>query len=207
MPITQAVAALDAKAMQCAALIGSAHRIGPSGAVLFTPLESQQITVAGFLNLFVAWEEFLESAFVHFMTGAPTLSGLQPVRYASPPSADAALGMLIGAGHHFNFASHDHVRKMARLYFKNGYPFEPHLSAVATDLADLRTMRNASAHISTTTQKALQALAQRIFGVPRQNIALYAMLIATDPRSTTNNTVFSEASDKLLTTAHLIAQG
>ena len=31
----------------------------------------KQITVAGFMNMFIAWETFLESSLVELMTGAP----------------------------------------------------------------------------------------------------------------------------------------
>lgn len=47
---------------------------------------------------------------------------------------------------------------------------------------DLRTMRNASAHISSTTQTALESLAQRIFRTPRPGIVLYDLLMAADPK-------------------------
>ncbi|MEC5399911.1 hypothetical protein [Uliginosibacterium sp. H1] len=207
MPIALAVATLTANCTQCAALISNAHRLDAAGAFIFPQIDREQITEAGFLNLFVAWESFLESAFGHLMVGAATLSGALPVRYASPPGKDVALQMLTGTNRYFDFANHDFVRKMAGLYFQNGHPFEPHLSAIATDLADLRTMRNASAHISTTTQRALEALAQRIFGAPQPGVSLYTVLTRVDPRSATGNTVFAEASNKLLTTAQLIAQG
>jgi hypothetical protein len=163
--------------------------------------------VAGFLNLFVAWEEFLETAMSQFMVGTPTLSGMVPVRYATPPNVESAKRMLIGTNRYFDYANHELVRRMAALYFQNGYPFEPHLSAIVTDLADMRTIRNASAHLSSTTQLALESLAQRIFGAPRPGVTLYSMLTANDPRSATGGTVYAEARDKLLATAQVIAQG
>lgn len=207
MPIAGAVAAFTAKAAQCDSLIASAHRLDPAGAFIFPPAERELITVAGFLNLFVAWEEFLETTISQFMIGTPTLSGAAPVRYATPPSVVSAKRMLVGTNRFFDYASHEPVRKMVALYFQNGYPFEPHLSAIVTDLGDMKTMRNASAHFSSTTQVPLEALAQRIFGAPRPGITLYAMLTAVDPRSAAGATVFAEARDKLLTTAQLIAQG
>lgn len=207
MPITQALAALNAKSTQCDSLIANAHRPDAAGAPLFPTIDREQITVAAFLNLFVAWEEFLESTMSHFMVGAPTLSGAQPIRYASPPDPDTAKKMLIGTNRYFDYANHELVRRIAVLYFQNGYPFEPYLSAIFSDLADLRTMRNSSAHFSSTTQVALEALAQRIFGAPRPSITLYTMLTAVDPRSATGNTVLADARDKLLATAQLIAQG
>lgn len=207
MPIAGAVAAFTAKAAQCDSLIASAHRQDPAGVFIFSPAERELITVAGFLNLFVAWEEFLEASMSQFMVGTPTLSGAAPLRYARPPDVESAKRMLIGTNRYFDYANHELVRRMAGLYFQNGYPFEPHLSAIVTDLADMRTMRNASAHLSSTTQLALESLAQRVFGAPRPGIALYAMLTAVDPRSAAGTTVFAEARDKLLTTAQLIAQG
>lgn len=207
MPIAGAVTAFTAKAAQCDSLIASAHRLDPAGAFIFPPAERELITVAGFLNLFVAWEEFLETAMSLFMVGMPTLSGTAPVRYATPPNADSAKRMLIGTNRFFDYANHDSVRKMVALYLQNGYPFEPHLSAIVTDLGDMKTMRNASAHLSSTTQVPLESLAQRIFGAPRPGITLYAMLTAVDPRSAAGATVFAEAKDKLLTTAQLIAKG
>jgi hypothetical protein len=207
VPIAGAVAAFTAKVAQCDSLIASAHRLDPAGAFIFAPAERELITVAGFLNLFVAWEEFLETTISQFMSGTPTLSGAEPVRYATPPSVDSAKRMLIGTNRFFDYASHESVRKMVALYFENGYPFEPHLRAIVTDLGDMKTMRNASAHFSSTTQLPLESLAQRIFGVPSPGITVYAMLTAADPRSAAGATVFAEARDKLLTTAQLIAQG
>lgn len=207
MPIAGAVAAFTAKAAQCDSLIASAHRLDPTGAFIFAPTERELITVAGFLNLFVAWEEFLETIISQFMFGTPTLSGAAPVRYASPPTVGSAKQMLIGTRPFFSYAQHDDVRKMVALYFQNGYPFEPHLSAIVTDLLDMKIMRNSSAHFSSTTQLPLESLAQRIFGVPRPGITVYAILTAVDPRSAAGATVFAKARDKLLATAQLIAQG
>lgn len=207
MPIAGALATFIAKAAQCDSLIASAHRLDPAGAAIFPPTERELITVSGFLNLFLAWEEFLEAAMSQFMIGTTTLSGVAPVRYATPPDVESAKRMLIGTNRYFDYANHDMVRKMATLYFQGGFPFEPYLSAIFTDLADMKTMRNASAHLSSTTQVALESLAQRIFGSPRPGITLYAMLTTVDPRATTGATVFAEARDKLLATAQLIANG
>jgi len=174
---------------------------------MFSQLDREQITIAAFLNLFVAWEEFIECCFASFMAGAATLSGRLPSKHASPPSADLAKKMLIGTQRYFDYANHEHVRKMAAIYFDSGYPFEAPISSIFGDLGDLRTMRNSSAHISSSTQIALESLAQRIFGLPQPDITLYKMLTAVDPRSDTGNTVYGDARDKLLVTAGLIAQG
>jgi hypothetical protein len=83
----------------------------------------------------------------------------------------------------------------------------PHVSAIFSELNDLRTMRNASAHISSTTQSALEALAARIFGAPRPGITLYQLLMAIDPASATNDTVLVSYRKKLDVAAELITNG
>lgn len=207
MPIAQALANFRTKAAQCDALIANAHKADPAGVPFFSPIDREQITVAAFLNLFVAWEEFLEFTIANLLTGVPTLSGALPPKFASPPTADAARAMLIGVNRYFDYANHDFVQRVVPMYFQGGYPFQPHLRSISTDLADLRTMRNASAHLSSTTHSALEALAQRIFGTPQLGISLYTLLTRVDPRGGGGNTVFAEARDKLLVAAQLIATG
>ena len=61
--------------------------------------------------------------------------------------------------------------------------------------------------MTTTTQKALEALAQRIFTTPQPNIDLYTLLTISRPNSLQGNTLYAEFRDKLLVTAELIANG
>lgn len=208
MPVGIALTEFQARVAQCDSLIANAHRQDASGVALFPLPDRQQITVAAFLNFFVAWEGFLEDVLTKVMAGNATVLGKHPqARYVAPASQNAAKAMVIGINKYFDYANPEFVRRVVMMYFAGGYPFEPHLSSIATDLADLRTMRNASAHISSTTQKALEALAQRVFSTPRPGVDLYTFLTATDPRHGATGTVFAAARDKLLAAASLIANG
>lgn len=207
MSLADTLATFQASASQCDRLIANAHRTDAAGVAVFSALDQRQITVAAFLNLFISWETFLEESIVKLMAGTPTISGRAPVRYVSPPTVDAARLLVIGVQRYFDYANHDNVRKIVSMYFDLGYPFEPPLSAINTDLSDLRTMRNASAHITSTTQTALEGLAQRIFSTPRPGIDLYSVLTTADPRSAIGNTVFAEFREKLLVVAGLVANG
>ncbi|MFZ4702088.1 MAG: hypothetical protein ACOYMG_18740 [Candidatus Methylumidiphilus sp.] len=171
----------------------------------FLPLiDRNQIITAAFLNMHVAWETFLESALAEFMIGTPTISGRAPVRFVSPRTVDDAQKILIGANRYFDFANPDNVRKIVKIYFENGYPFEPHLSSIASDLADLRTMRNGAAHISTTTQTAINSLAQRLTVRASPGIELWDLLTTPIPDG---QTVFERYKNALLLASELIAQG
>jgi len=207
VPVAAALANFQAAVAQCDSLIANAHRIDPSGAALFPRLDREQITIAAFLNMFIAWEAFVEEVMARMMAGAATISGRSPVKFVSPQSHSDAKVMIIGTYRYFDYANHDNIKKIAKIYFDQGYPFEPHISSIFSDLADLKTMRNASAHISSTTQTALDTLALRIFGAPRVGISLYQLLTSTDPRSASGETVFLSYKSKLVATAGLIANG
>ncbi len=206
MPLANIVNAFQADIAQCDQLIVHAHGVDAAGNHIFSLIDRKQVTVAAFLNMFIAWETFLESAFAAYMTGEPTTTGRIPIRYVSPPTTDAAKAMVIGTQRYFDYGNHENVRKLARLFFQNGDPFDPHISGLIGDLADLRTMRNSSAHITSTTQTSLESLAQGIFGTPRPNIELYTLLTSTDPRVPGAVTVLAAYRDKLLVGAGLIAK-
>jgi hypothetical protein len=205
--LAQALAEFQASATQCDSLIANAHQLDADGKSILPELDQRQITVAAFLNLFVAWETFLEEVLAQLMAGEPTISGRAPTRYVSPPTEEAARLLVVGVQRYFDYGNQENIRKVVRMYFEGGYPFEPHLSAIVADLADLRTMRNASAHLTSTTRAALEGLAQRIFSTPRIGIDLYSLLMLRDPRSETDNTVFAECRQKLLVVAEIIAKG
>jgi len=207
MPLTQILADFNASLAQCDNLIANAHKSDAGGTPLLPAIDQRQITAAAFLNMFIAWETFLEASLSELMVGTPTISGAAPIKYVSPLNLIAARDLVVGVMRFFDFANHEYMRKIASLYFEEGYPYEPHLSAVVSDLADLRAMRNYAAHITATTQIALEALALRIFGTPMPGVDLYQLLTMTDPRSITGETVFLSYKNKLIVTAELIAKG
>ena len=207
MTLAIALNDLQVSAAQCDSLIANSHKTDPAGTFIHTQIDKEQIVSAAFLNLFIAWETFLEDALTQLMIGNPTISGSLPIRYVSPPNLDAAKGMLIGINKYFDFANHEYMKKVASLYFENAYPFEPHLSSICHDLADMRTMRNAAAHLTSTTQDKLNVLAQRIFTTPRPGISLYTFLVSPHPQSSIQDTVYKVYRDKLVCAAGLIASG
>jgi hypothetical protein len=194
---------------QCDSLVKNAHGLHPTtNQPLLPQIDREQITVGAFLNMFIAWETFLESAFAEYMTGQPTINGAPPiVKYVSPLTTADASAMLIAGQRFFDYSNHDRVRAVAQLFFQNGYPFEPGIAGAFTDLSDMKTMRNASAHISTSTQRSLESLAQRIFTTPQPSIKLYDLLTTVHPVSTMGETVFLIYKQRLEAAAALIATG
>jgi hypothetical protein len=209
MPLIRILDDFKTSVAQCESLASNAHKMDAAGAAILSAIDRQQITVAAFLNMFIAWETFLELSLADLMTGNPTINGNMPVKYVSPPNTVAASALVIGVMRFFDYANHVNVKKLINMYFQNGYPYEPHLSAIEADLNDIRAMRNASAHISSTTQTAIDSLALRIFGAPSIGISLYQLLTSVDPRgdAAAGETVFVTCKNKLIVTAELIARG
>lgn len=207
MPIAHSLVAFQSNVAQCDSLIANAHTVAAGGALHFTPRDREQITVAAFLNMFIAWEEFIEASIGDFMMGEATIGGSQPVRFVSPPTRDHSGKMVIHMNRYFDYANHDNVKKLARLYFETGYPFDTPINSLTQELSDLKIMRNACAHMSSTTKVALEGLGLRIFGSPQAGITVYQMLTANDPRTNPTVTVYASYRDKLLLAAELVAQG
>jgi hypothetical protein len=207
MSLAASLAAFQAALLQSDVLIADAHRVDAAGAPLFSKRSQQQITIAAFLNFFIAWETLLEEVITKLMSGEATTSGRAPLRRVSPASVVEAHSMLIGVARYFDFANIDNVRKMCALYFDAGYPFEPHLSGIAKDLWDLKAMRNASAHITTTTQRSLEAVAQSILGRSVPDIDLYTLLLSRPAGSAVGATVYSEYKSRIDIAAGLIVAG
>lgn len=192
---------------QCENLIANAHKEDSAGRTIFPLLDRQQVTVAAFLNMFIAWEKFLEDSITNLMAGSPTIGGTAPIKYVSPLTTSAAREMVSGGNNYFDYAAHDKLKKIINLYFQNGYPFEPHIGSIYSDLSDMKTMRNAAAHRVSSTQIALESLAGRIFGQQKPGIDLYALLTSFHPQFTPPKSVFTFYKDKLVVVAELIANG
>lgn len=207
MPIGQSLANFQANLAQCDSLIANAHTTNATGHQHFTVRDREQITVAAFLNMFIAWEEFIEAAVSDYMMGDATMSGNFPMRYVTPPSREHSTKMVIHTGRYFDYANQENVKKLVKLFFDTGYPFETAINSMTQELSDLKTMRNACAHMSSTTKTTLESLAVKIFGNPQPGISVYQMLTATDPRTNPKVTVYAAYRDKLLLGAGIIAQG
>ena len=116
MPLAQILLDFKGSVAQFDSLIANAHRVsGAPPTSLFPAIDREQITVAAFLNLFIAWEAFLESALSEYMTGSVTINGSVPVKYVSPLHATAAREFVTGVRPYFDYANHDNVKRIVQM--------------------------------------------------------------------------------------------
>ncbi len=207
MSLQNVLRIFQASIEQCDLLIADAHRIALSGASLFSQRSREQITTSGFLNMFIAWETFLESSILHFMAGTPTIRGNLPTRRVMPVDMEAANTLICHGKKYFDYTNHDLLRVIVTSYFEDGYPFEPHLTSIIQELSELKVIRNACAHTNNSTQIPLRNLAGRIAGRPVTDVTVYSTLTMVDSRPGASGTAFETYKAKLLIAGELIANG
>jgi len=204
MSLTQTLSDYQQISVFSKGLINSAHRRDTTGSFLWSVDERRVITEAALLKMFVGWETFLEKTFILLLTGHSSTKGNGITKYASPPNEDHANMMLIGLMRYVDWSTPDNVRKLARLFFERGEPFETVLASIDGDLRDLKTIRNAVAHLSSTTSKALDALSSRKLQKSMLDISVYTLVTSLDPNSNTTKSIFESYLDILSAAANQI---
>ncbi|ODA29950.1 hypothetical protein [Planctopirus hydrillae] len=166
----------------------SYHRDG-SGRAIFNQQFQEFCVQSAFLGIFVAWESFLESSLSDYALGVSGVSGRSIVKYISPLDRDHSGRMLVGAQKYVDWANHETVVKLASVYLEDGEPFKTNINSISLVLSDLRTIRNACAHMSSSTSSKLDAAACRLLGRRCSNVTVTSLLTEMDPSSQAGDTI------------------
>jgi len=162
---------------------------------------------ASFLGIFVAWEAFLETTFIDYTLGVPSITGQQMSKYVSPIDRAHSNRILIGSQKYVDWANSETVVRLANLYLKNGEPFNTNLKSIQSHITDLKTIRNACAHLSSTTSTQLDSVASRLLGTPISGVTVTALLTATDPNGQPGETILDRYLSFLDACAENLAKG
>ncbi|ABZ77815.1 hypothetical protein Shal_3268 [Shewanella halifaxensis HAW-EB4] len=161
--------------------IAIAYKTAEDGSEICTPDEKEFIISSAFLKMFIYWEGFIEKAFIIYLTGGSSTTGDMLTKYANPSDEEHAHKMIIGTQKYVDWANHEIVMRLSRLYFENGSPIVSILTSITTELSDLKNIRNASAHISSTTQTKLDAIASRMLGTTVTNTTVDQFIMQPHP--------------------------
>lgn len=112
--------------------------------------------------------------------GELSTTGVAITSYLRAPTFEHANLAVIGTQKYVDWGNPDIVMRLASLYFPAGAPYKQALSTVVSDLYDLRAVRNAAAHLSTTTSTQLDSVALRRLGHPVQGITVYTLVTGPD---------------------------
>lgn len=160
------------------------------------------ITELAFLRAFLAWESFLEQSFMLYMLGRKAPGAAAPARYAFPPSLTHASEWVVPEGRSYaTWTDPAHVRVRAERFFHNGRPFAATLSANQNTLNEARTLRNAIAHASSSTQQKFENLVRQKLRTLPPSSTVGSFLGLTVPRSSPPQSFFEFYTDQLATCA------
>lgn len=185
--------------------VNLAYEVDSHGDYIRSSDEIDFIVSSAFLRSFISWEEFLETAFVDYLVGEPSATGDVLVRYATPIDKNHANKVIIGTQSYVDWANSEIVKRLSTIFFENGEPFSTALSSISRELSDLKAIRNASAHISTTTRHKLDAVASRILGKTVANISVTDLIMHVSPEDP-SKTVFQMFLLKLDIAAENVSQ-
>lgn len=161
MPLSETLVNYRNSISQVNDYISLAYQTTENGEELLTDDKKEFIVTSAFLKMFIAWEELLEDVFLQYLLGEKSINNTEVIRFVIPNNRDHANKILIGTQKYVDWANHEIVIRLSKLFFEDGEPFSTALNSINSHLADLKIIRNASAHISTTTQMKLDSLASR----------------------------------------------
>lgn len=169
---------------------GSKHRISLS--------RRDSMTELAFLRLYLAWEGFLEEAFLSYLLGLEPPHGRGPVRFANPPTWRAAHELVLPESRDYAVWDASTVIRRAERFFRDGRPFSAALRSQQSALDEIRKLRNAVAHRSTSSHEKFKDVARdRLKGTLPPGLSVGGFLGLTIPNSLPPSSFFDLYAGKL----------
>jgi len=129
------------------------------------PAAEDLVVEMAFMRMFLAWEDFLEESFVHYMTGAVPAHGRKPVPIVVYGEIEHARKVVYGNGRKYtDWCEPSRVIDRAKLHFKKGEPFASAVAGASVHLMRMRTIRNRIAHRSTWAHEQFKGLLSEFYG-------------------------------------------
>ena len=166
-------------------LISMAYEQDSNGNDIFDEKKKDFVISSAFLKMFIYWESFIEGSFCKYLTGELSTDGTGVTCFVSPNDREHALKILIGTQKYVDWANHEIVKQLAKLYLENGEPLVSNMASISRELSDLKTVRNAAAHSSSTTQRPIDALSTRILGRTISNTDVTSFMMELHPSDST----------------------
>lgn len=181
--------------LEAESFISEAHAKDNKGNFIH-PEEFRYFVVSSSVVLFsIAWESFLENIYCSFLMGEPDTQGRVVPCCVSVADEDHAHRLLIGTNKYFDWTNPELVVKLSLLYLDNNNPIKFAINSASSDLFDLKNIRNAAAHISSTTQKSLDSIASRLCGRQMYNTKVTDVISFTRPDGKTMWTYYKDLLD------------
>lgn len=126
----------------------------------FTLVQVATINEAILVRAFRAYENLLESVFLEYVQGAPTLNNFPVVSYLTPRDTDHAYSLIRSSQTFLEWNKPEQVIERAETYLDNGGPIKPVIASKKSVLTDIRRIRNHIAHNSRTSSQEYKKVVQ-----------------------------------------------
>lgn len=207
MPLIDSLNTFRVSVVEANSFIALAFQQDGAGNYLLPQNQREFITDSAYLKLFIAWETFLESSFIKYMLGETSVLGNSITRYVQPIDEQHANKLLIGTQKYVDWSNPEIVKRLSNLYFISGNPIDTFVSSTMVDLFDLKTIRNAAAHLTSTTRQQLDSVGTRRLKRSCTNLKVSDFIFAIDPDSAAGETILTTYLNKLDIAAEGIANG
>ena len=141
------------------------------------------------MNMFEAFESFMEQLFIAYMMGYPGRNGQSVTRYVSPIDEQHAESMLRGNEKYMDFTSRETIQRIANNYFQDGGPFV-YLSNISADFETMKKIRNELSHHSLKSRRDFESAVRSNVGQMPTNLSVSWFLMTNVPR--THDTFFTK---------------
>jgi hypothetical protein len=161
--------------------------------------------------MYLAWEEFLEEAFLILLVKAK--KGKRGARsLLQVKTKKDALKIVKGDRKYLEWGSPKDVKERAKTLFKDGKPFDVPLSGAMLHLERMRTIRNRIAHRSQHAENQFRDLIRDLYGAYRKETPGSLLLSAPPgslglpPGAASGATVLETYADILKSLGHQISK-
>lgn len=129
-----------------------------------------------FMQIFLAWEKFLENSFVLYLNGKTDLQGNIYKRYGIPKDNEHAYNMIKGTKKYPDWTNINDVKCLAKIYFENGGPYSI-IENISVEFDDIKNIRNRISHVSEKSIKAFErVLSKTIIQTTNVYVADFLMM-------------------------------
>lgn len=131
-------------------------------------IRRERLCEMSFLVLFVAWEEFLESTFEHYLIAGQKYKKIIKLKIQINDAITAHEVICGERRQYVEWSDPDLVRKRAKIFFKEGEPYDSVLGSALVHLKRMRIVRNCSVHHLDFVSEQFNKMIREIYGSGRR---------------------------------------
>jgi hypothetical protein len=181
--------------LEAESFISEAHNKDASGNYIHPVRYRNFVISSAVVKFSIAWESFLEHIYCAFLLGEQDTQGRIVPCCVSVSSLEHAHKLLIGTNKYFDWTNPDLVVQLSSLFLNPDNPIKTAINSTKSDLLDLKTIRNAAAHISSSTQQKLDSVASRLYGHQAINSKVEEVITFMRPDGKTQWAYFKDLLD------------